>query len=99
MTGDRQKKTPSAPSGPQKETTSQRPGLRGDVLADLRRNVVDLENVLTARYDLISAARAEGIEWRRIGEALGMSTQGAHRWFTNTPTRRNPYPSTRKVGR
>lgn len=70
-----------------------------DVLTQLRRNAADLDEVLSARYDLIGQARAEGIAWRQIGAALGMTTQGAHRWFTNTPTRRNAYPTTRKAGR
>lgn len=56
-----------------------------DTLARLRKNRADLERVLVERYDAIAAAREDGQTWARIGEALGMATQSAHSWYTNTP--------------
>lgn len=60
------------------------------VLADLQRNAADLDRVLAARYELIGAARAEGVAWWRIGEALGISTQGAHGWYNTRAGSRRP---------
>ena len=59
-----------------------------DILDRLQRNRADLERVLDERYEAITAAREEGVTWARIGEALGMRMQSAHRWYNNTPQNR-----------
>lgn len=59
-----------------------------DTLARLRRNRDEMDRVLVDRYDAITAAREDGYTWARIGEALGMATQSAHSWYTNTPKSR-----------
>lgn len=59
-----------------------------NALRGLERNAADLDRVLAARYDLIRQARDEGATWARIGEALGLRAQSAHRWYTNTPATR-----------
>ena len=52
-----------------------------DTLADLRRAREQLDNTQTAISGLVAEARTQGASWAAIGDALGMTKQGAWERF------------------
>ena len=60
-----------------------------EALQELTRSGVELDRL---RRSYVQAARAKGVSWEKIGEALAMTKQGAWEYFTRdalTALRRN----------
>lgn len=57
----------------------------------LRANARLVELLIGRRWIAMQDAREEGASWEQIGEALGMSKQGAHDWYRRKIAQQEQY--------